>query len=135
MKKPGLIANSFRLYLLVFFQFMIPTKREIALCEILDGIEFTFSFLIIVEPILNLYDPITQSFVECICPLIPTWGIQIKLSSTWKILFYAFHQTKPITFSVIDAVNKDPANVYAFIYFIRKHNGSPYQIIFYHCLI
>ena len=58
----------------------------------------------------------------------------MKRSSPWEILFYAFHQSNPVTFSMIDAVNKNPANVYAFFCFIREYYGSPYQIIFYHCL-
>ena len=34
------------------------TNEKFALCEILDGIGFAFSFLVKDEPILNLYDPI-----------------------------------------------------------------------------
>ena len=59
----------------------------------------------------------------------------MKRSSPWKILFYAVHQAKPVTSSMIDGINKDPANVYAFFCFIREYNGSPYQILSDHCLI
>ena len=51
------------------------------------------------------------------------------------MLFYAIHQTESVTFSMIDAINKNPANVDALFCFIREYNGCPYQIIFYHCLI
>ena len=48
-------------------------------------------FLVKVEPILGLYDAITQSFVKGIRPFVPAWSIQIKLGSPWENLFYAFH--------------------------------------------
>jgi len=59
----------------------------------------------------------------------------MKSGSPWEILFYAIHQANSVTFSMIDAINKDPANEYAFFCFVREYNGSPYQIVSYHCLI
>ena len=59
----------------------------------------------------------------------------MKLSSPWEILFYAIHQANSETFSMIDAINKNPAYVYAVFCFIREYNGSPYQIFSDHCLI
>jgi len=56
--------------------------------KIPDGIGFAFPFPVKDESIRNLQDPIAQSFVKSICPLVPTWGIQMKLDCPWEILFY-----------------------------------------------
>ncbi len=81
---------------------------------------FAFLFPVKDESILNLYNTIAYFFVKSICPLIPTGGIQMKLGSTWEILFYAFHQTNAAAFSAIDAVNKYSADVYPVFCFIRE---------------
>ena len=36
---------------------------------------------------------------------------------------------------MIDAIDKNPANVYAVFCFIREYDGCPYHVIIYHCLI
>ncbi len=46
------------------------------------------SFLVKDGSILSLYDLIACFFVKSICPLIPAWSVQIKLSGPREFLFY-----------------------------------------------